>query len=489
MTELYGRVASFIRDHSQLCKKQALVLGVSGGADSLCALDCLHQLGYDVIVAHLDHKLREESGREAAFVRETAEHYGLPYVGGEADVAALTEAGTSIEEAARLARYRFLVQAARAHELEVIATGHTSDDQVETVLMHLLRGSGPAGLRGMLPTIDMGDWVGVPGVEGLRLVRPLLEVSRAEARDHCREVGLVPRIDPSNLDPVFYRNRLRHHLLPILETYNPGIRQVLLRTAKVMAAEADFMEGQVEERWPSVVHAASAEALFLRRERFLEQPLAIQRSILRKAIFRLRQELRDVGFEQIERGIDFIENGEVGKQWHVGANLVFTSMYDELALAPEGARLPFERFPQCRSCKPEHLDPPSEYALRGGRRLRIDVRPSGSDLPEGLFRQDVRHLEAFDVSGLGGRLRVRCPEEGDRIQPLGMEGRMKVSDLLINHRIPRAARPFWPIVEDGAQILWVVGLRRSNAARIEADTQSVVLMRLLPAEEGEHDQT
>jgi tRNA(Ile)-lysidine synthase len=487
MTELYARVANFIRGQSFLCKGQALVLGVSGGADSLCALDCLHHLGYNVIVAHLDHKLRPESGQEAAFVRQTAEDYGLAYVGGEADVAVLAEAGSSLEEAARLARYRFLAEAAREQGVDIIATGHTSDDQVETVLMHLLRGSGPSGLRGMLPMIDMGDWVGIPDAQGLRLVRPLLEVSRSLALGHCRDVGLDPRMDPSNLDPAFYRNRLRHHLLPILETYNPGIRQVLLRTARVMAAEVDFIEGQVKARWSTVVRDESPMALFLRREQFLEQPLAIQRSILRKAIFKLREELRDIGFDQIERGINFVVQGEVGKRWYVGANLVLTSMYDEVALAPEDARLPLPDYPQCVSCEVQRVGPMTEHELRFGRRLRVEVHTKEFAIPDDLFRKEARGIEAFDAYVLEGDLRLRCPAEGDRIQPLGMEGRMKVSDLLINQRFLRAARSHWPIVEDGRQILWVVGLRRSNAALIAPETQEVVLMQLLAPKEGEHD--
>jgi tRNA(Ile)-lysidine synthase len=487
MGKLYDQVAALIRKESLLCKEQALVLGVSGGADSLCALDCLHHLGYKVIVAHLDHKLREESAQEAAFVRKTAEDYGLPYIEGKADVAALAGGGTSIEEAARMARYRFLVNAARESNVEAIATGHTSDDQVETVLMHFLRGSGPSGLRGMLPSIEMDDWTGIPDAEGLRLIRPLLGVSRVATNEHCVDIGLTPRIDVSNLDPAYYRNRLRHHLLPILETYNPGVRQILLRTGKVMAAEAEFMHGEVEKRWSSVVRKAGPAVLLLLRESFLKQPLAIQRSLLRAAISTLREGLRDIGFDQIERGIHFIEHGEAGKQWHVGANLVLTSMYDEVALAPDGARLPFRDYPQCQTCEVQILDPPTLHPLRDGWHLQVDLRPTAKELPEDLFKTEGRGVEAFTTSELVGSLRLRCPKEGDRLQPLGMAGQMKVSDLLVNRHIPQAARSFWPIVADGEQILWVVGLRRSSAARLEPETRKVVLMQLIPPEEGEHD--
>lgn len=486
MSTLYDQVRSFIRSESLLHDRQSLLIGVSGGGDSLCLLDCLVQLGYHVIVAHLDHKLRPESGEEAAFVEAVAMRYGIPFMKGEAEVEAYSAEISSLEEAARLARYRFLVQAAREKDLGVIATGHTADDQAETVLMHLLRGAGPSGLAGIRPEQDLGRWAGFSMAEGISLVRPLLRATRAQTHEHCRDVGLVPRQDKSNLDPNFYRNRLRHHLLPILETYNPAIRDVLIRTAEVMAAEVEFMEQQVDRRWSAVVYEASPQAIVFRRERFLDQPLAVQRSILRRAAFSLRLDLRDFGFEHVDRGIAFIRESRAGKQWHIGGGLVLTSMYDDVVLTPEGGSVPLHRFPQCESCEVRVLSPIKEQPLKHGWELQLHLEPSASELPAGLYEKDVRSVEAFDANGLRGDLILRCPREGDRLHPFGMDGEMKVADLFVNHRVPRAARRRWPIIADSSQILWVVGLRRSSAAPIVDSTKKRLVMRLVPPEEGEH---
>ena len=248
-----ARVADFISRTGMLKAKQPVIVGVSGGADSLCLLDCLHRLRYSLVLAHFDHQLRADSGEDADFCREMAERYGIQAAIEAGDVRAFADQGRSLEEAARLLRYRFLARTANKHGATVIATGHTADDQVETILMHFLRGSGPSGLSGMLPSTALDDWVDIPEGEGVDLIRPLLELTRAQTSGHCREQGLAPIEDSTNQDPSFFRNRLRHELLPELETYNPGVRNVLLRTGHVMSAIAqlhkDLVRSSLFPRW------------------------------------------------------------------------------------------------------------------------------------------------------------------------------------------------------------------------------------------------
>ncbi len=165
----YQQVSDFIERHQLLNRGDRVVIGVSGGPDSLCLLDSLHHLGYPLICAHLDHGLRPESSDEAAYAKSIAQSYNLPFEIEKQDVALKAGSGVSLEEAARLARYNFLVRVARKNDVHVIATGHTADDQVETVLMHFLRGTGPSGLRGMLPDTPLDSWVGIADAQGILL--------------------------------------------------------------------------------------------------------------------------------------------------------------------------------------------------------------------------------------------------------------------------------------------------------------------------------
>ena len=229
---------TILRDQCGLDPSRPVLAGVSGGPDSLCLLDILHTAGYRVIVAHFNHQMRPEASQEADSVSVRAGRLGLPFVSDCADVRAYAEAhGLSLEEAARMLRYEFLFAAARQHAAQAVAVGHTADDQVETVLMHFLRGAGLSGLKGMeyrmlLPVFD----------RQIPLVRPLLSLWRADTESYCREHALVPHYDASNADQAFFRNRLRHTLLPELEKYNPRFKESVLRSAQALQGDYSALQ-------------------------------------------------------------------------------------------------------------------------------------------------------------------------------------------------------------------------------------------------------
>lgn len=207
-----------------------VLVGVSGGPDSLAAMLLLHRLGpdfgFDVVACHFDHHLREGSADEQRRVRAICEALGLSCITGEGDVAAMaSERRLGVEEAARRMRYQFLAFAAGKERADVVATGHTRDDQAETVLHHILRGSGVRGIRGMVPRSPL------PGAEAQVLVRPLLCLGRVDTVAICSHAGIEPILDPSNADIGFTRNRIRHELLPTLERLNPSAKDALVRLA------------------------------------------------------------------------------------------------------------------------------------------------------------------------------------------------------------------------------------------------------------------
>lgn len=452
--DLLDPVRRHIEQQRLLAPGQALVVGVSGGADSLCLLDCLRRLAYKCVVAHLDHGLRPASRREAQRVGQLAASLGLPFESGRAGLAG---ARGSLEEAARIERYRFLASVAHSHSASAIAVGHTADDQAETVLMHLLRGAGPEGLRGMLPVTRLGDWVGVPDAGELILVRPLLEVRRQQTQAHCRAIGWEPIVDESNADPRFFRNRLRHALLPELERYNPRIRAVLARTAQVMAGQAALTEELLERAWDDWVRSAGEGALALQRSQLEAAPLALQRAALRRAVSELRPELRDVGFDTVERVVRGVQRGNGHRRTIVGG-LEVVPLEDELILRRPGAAISFPGLPQLPDRQPQPLPLPGSLQLASGWQLAAEPSPPAD------WRPASRYQTLLDCDRMGGELTVRTPQPGDRIRPLGMRGSVKLSDLFVNRKVPWPARERWPLVCAGSEILWAVGLHVSRSA-------------------------
>ena len=269
-------VTTYIDKHQLLPPGGEVIVAVSGGADSLCLLHLLNQLcgpgkrysGVSLHAAHLNHRLRgEASNRDAATVASIVESWGVPFTLGEVDVAELAQAERrSLEDAARSARYRFLREVAQG---QTIAVAHQADDQVETLLLHFLRGSGLTGMVGMLPRQQ-------------DIIRPLLEVRHAQTVAYCQEHGIEPLEDVSNTDPRFLRNRIRHELVPLLESLNPGFDSTLLRNAGVIQVDVEWLEAQLEACWPAVVISEQDDVITLRLEALSSLPLSLQRHLLRR---------------------------------------------------------------------------------------------------------------------------------------------------------------------------------------------------------------
>jgi tRNA(Ile)-lysidine synthase len=472
-----SRVGDYIRKEGLLIQGQKVVVGVSGGPDSLCLLDCLNRLGYEVIVAHLDHQLRPESPKEADYVREVAASYGLPSFFSSEDVRREAAAGRSIEEAARLARYRFFTRTARELKVDTIATGHTADDQAETVLMHFIRGAGQSGLRGILPSTQLDTGMGIPEGSGIRLVRPLLEITRDETVAHCEAIGLEPVLDPSNLDLAFFRNRLRHELLPLLETYNRGIRLSLRRLAQVMAGNTELIADLVKSRWEMLVAERSGGALAIHVEPFMGQPIALQRALLREAITGRLPELRDLGFDTIQRCIVFIQDRQRGMRHTLPGGFELIHMGEQVILQTSEQILEFPEFPQMPSEAELTVSVPGKTHLAMGWWIEATIEEAPDHRALNSLIDQGDSVASMDVDP-GEPLILRLKRPGDRIRPLGMEGTTKVADVFIDQNIPQAARALWPLVTQADCLAWIVGIRLSEDVRITDQTQRYVRLRL-----------
>ncbi len=469
-----------------------VVVAVSGGPDSLCLLHVLCALRgeYNIRlhVAHLNHCLRgAESAADSAFVWEIAAAWGLPLTRSSVNVRALAQREHgSVEETARRERYRFLASVAVEVGAKCIALGHNADDQTETVLMHWLRGSGLAGLCGMRPksplgALRLGTDAAVPS--DLYLIRPLLYVPRAEIETYCREHGLQPRFDRSNLDTTYFRNRIRHELIPYLEGYNPNIRELIRRSAEAMAGDYDIVRREVERAWATVVRRESENWIILHLAEWQSLPVGLQRSVLRLAVQKLRRHLRDIGWEHIENAVWTARQGQTGAQATLPDGLMLTVGYDELVIGEAGAA-PDDRppFPWLEG-GPIEVTVPGETPLgRSGWRV---VATWLDATPEQLRRveSNADPNQAFLDGDALGRLVFRPRQPGDRFQPLGMAGQSKsLHEFMINQKVPARWRDLTPILTSDQRIAWVAGWRMDERFKVTPQTRRILHLRLVRAE-------
>ena len=466
---LLARVAAFAREACGLPAGARVVVGVSGGADSLTLLDALHRLGYAVVAAHYHHGLRPEADADEAAARRAAAELGVPWVREGGDVAALAaRRNLPLEAAAREARYRFLFAVARQHHAAAVATGHTADDQVETVLMHILRGSGLNGLGGLRPRRVFPAWD-----ENIPLVRPLLPLRRAETVAYARARGLPVRWDLSNWQRAFFRNRVRLDLLPRLRAEQPAVDTALLRLAEAAAADEDFLAAEAARRLPAVLAAEGEGYIAFHRPAFLQAHPALQRRWLRWAAQRLAGALPE--FEQVEAARRHAHrSGGPGRDWFGG--LMLWVEPQQVWLARDAGALPAEAWPQLPADGVFRLPPGGRLALAAGWALQVS-RPQ--PLPENWRAEAAPHIAWLDADALVFPLEVRPRRPGDAIALLGMGGRrQKVSDLMVNARLPWRLRARWPLVVSRNQIVWAPLLAVSHHARITDHTRRVVRVTL-----------
>ncbi len=473
----------FVREHRLVPAGSILLVAVSGGADSICLLHLLVRLSSELDirlhVAHLDHMLRgAESKADADYVARLARELGVPATVEKRDVAAYRkEKRISLEEAAREVRYRFLADTASSVGAGRISTGHTQDDQLETILMHLVRGTGTRGLIGLKPVSQwkLNGW-------SVTIVRPLLEVSRQETAEYCQSHKLNPRMDTSNLELSPLRNRIRQQLLPLLKSYNPGVAQALLRASAIAGGEIAFLDGEVSRLWNEVVQKQEG-VIILDKERFSRLPPALKRHLLRTAIEGLWGSLKDIEARHIQ-GIMAALDKPAGKQIGLPGGLVFSIEYDRYLLGLEPASLC--PFPELTG--ESALKIPGETRLPGWQVEATVGKPEGTlallktpvPLPfskgkgvKGVGLTD--NLTAcFDFDKTGDEIMVRTRKRGDSFRPLGSVGSKKLNEFMIDARIPRTWRERIPVVFSPEHILWLVGYRIDEKVKVTEATRQVL---------------
>lgn len=466
------RVFQFIQENRLTIPGQKILVAVSGGPDSVCLLHILSklqgELGLRLHVAHLNHQLRGEGAEaDARYVAELARRLNIPATIEKRDVAGYqSEHRLSLEEAAREVRYIFLAQTAGSLGIDRVAVGHTQNDQVETILLHIIRGTGIQGLRGLQPCHSL-QFSG----NRLTLIRPLLGVKRQETEEYCSQLHLSPCLDTSNLSFSLFRNRVRRELLPLLQTYNPGVFESLLRIGRISRDELSFLEVEMAKIRDKILRREGS-TLVLDKNRLMALAPALQRELLRQAIDALLGTLKDIEARHIEEMLEALGK-PAGKRIMLPGGMIFSIEYDRylLGLSPQ------ELNPLPQLWGEYDIDIPGETRVPGWNieaRVVLREEMSGSRV---LDNPD-RFSGYFDMDKVGNKIKVRTRRRGDRFQPLGMDCPKKVGEFMLDARIPRAWRDRIPILCSPRQIIWVAGWRIDERVKVTEETRQVLCLTM-----------
>lgn len=486
------RVSDALVEHDLAGRR--ILVALSGGPDSLTLLHALHSArndcGLTLYGAHLNHKLRgAESDADTEFAMSAFAQIGIPFTCESADVAAYRDKRRlSLEDAARQVRYAFLADAAERHGADAIALGHTADDQAETVLMHIIRGSGLDGIRGMqtLSTrriAAMRDRKGAGKCEKIALFRPLLSTTRAQTHAYCAALGLTPRIDSSNASPEFLRNRIRLELMPLLEQMNPSVQSALLRLARNATQDSDYIRERAAAVWEDVAQTTGdghGKVVVLNTAALCHEHPAIQGYVLRHAVEAIGGEVTQRHILEATR----LLSGAPSKTLNLPGRLRLTTDYGKAFIGNADAldeRL--SSLPKLRDEFP--LTVPGEVQA-GAWRIRATIEElkvsehektlaNARKIAASAEWQDgVTIVETLDHDRVGSELRIRTRQPGDRFQPLGMAGSKSLREFMIDARVPRRWREGLPLLVSERGIVCVPAWRIADWARITDATKRVL---------------
>lgn len=464
MPGLIERVKLQINKFNMIKPGYRILVGVSGGPDSIALLHILSALqsGLQIktYVAHVNHMLRgKESEEDACSVKEFAEKLSLPYFTENVDVRSYQKSsGLSLQEAAREVRYAFFERTARRMGADKVALGHHADDQAETLLLNLLRGTGLSGLKG------------IPYVRG-KYIRPLLEIRRHEIEDYCRRHVLPVRQDSSNLKPVYTRNRIRLQLLPLLERdYNPQIVSALGRLSNICREEDNYLEQRTMEVYRSLLEEEKNKELVFNKEGLQSLPSFLCRRVLRLAWQQVTGETKELSYYHVEQLIKILQK-------KAGGNVI---------ILPRGIRaVKTQLFLRLSKNAETHPVPPYKYDLTVPGITYIpevdtDLRAELMIAADAPSFEEISSKEALlDYDLIKEPLQVRRRQEGDVFSPIGLGGTLKLKKFFIDNKISRYERDRIPLVVSGKDILWVGGLRPGENWKVTDKTTRCLYLQIM----------
>jgi tRNA(Ile)-lysidine synthase len=495
-TALEQRVLDFIRQSRMVSAGDRVGVAVSGGADSVALLRLLeslrHELGVTLLALHFDHMLRgTESDADARFVEELARASGLEYIKAREDVrAAATESGLNVEEAARRLRYGFFERVLADQKATRIAVAHTADDQAETVLGHIMRGTGLTGLAGIYPIVESPS--------GGSIVRPLLQIRRHELRDYLQACGQDWREDATNMDQTRLRARLRPQLVPVLERdFSSGIVQHLGDLARFAREEESFWSALVEDRlakYTKITSSTSSERKLTIGARDLFLPLTFGRTgeqtavastralterLIRRLYERVRGDRRGLSARHVEQVIRLAAESTSGKRLRLPGKIAVERVFDDIVFSP------IDQQDRAASARETKIEPAAyQYVVnltdRGATTVPVPelstcFRLKIVDWP--LAESDTKtDSAAFDAGALRSPLLLRSWRPGDAYRPRGHRQSRKLKQMFQVERVPRRQRVRWPVLESAGQVIWARGMAPAQEFCVRKGTRVGLLI-------------
>lgn len=451
---MLDKVKKTLKKYNMLTQGEKIVLGVSGGADSIALLYSLNELidyGLELIIAHLNHRLRvDEAKRDADFVKEIAKSLGLTFVYAEVDTLKYKEESQlSTEDAARQLRYKFFDQVMSKHYATKLATAHTLDDQAETVLMRLIRGSGSKGLSGIPPV-------------SINIIRPLIEISRSEIENYLNSRDIKWVEDASNVSREFLRNRIRHDLIPELESYNPQIKETLAKTADILRAEYEFIKIETEKYFNEVFSENRSEITgnLLKYESIDK---ILRYSLLRTAIENLNRNLKNISSIHIISADDFLLSETASGQIELPEETVIVKGYDTF-LVTKKSEIEREFYYSIQS--------PGKWSFP---ELEVEISLVKT---QSLEKKD-ESVAYFDPELVKFPIEVRSFKTGDRFSPLGMQSSKKLQDYFTDIKLPKFLRSRVPIFISDGEIMWAGGIRIDDRFKVTDKKGEVLKIKLV----------
>ncbi|MCY6356599.1 tRNA lysidine(34) synthetase TilS [Clostridium sp. ZS2-4] len=457
---MIDKVIGYIRDNKMFNKGDKVVVGVSGGPDSICLVHVLHvlqdKLGIDLVAAHINHCLRgEEADKDEEYVKKFCQNIGIECFVKKIDVHKVSiEKGISCETAGREVRYEFFKEVLEKINGQKIAVAHNANDQAETVLMRIMRGSGLEGL------------VGIRAVREGIYVRPILHINRKEIEGYCESNKLNPRIDKTNLENIFTRNKIRLELIPYIENnFNKDIIDGINRLADTIRKDNDYINFIAGELYRKYCKNNKGEVIIY-KDAFKEDEAILTR-IIRMAFKTLKGDLRN--FERVHvYDIINIQRHSTGKIIMLPNNIEVLNNYGDVHI--------YVKKDKKVSSKEEHsliVDCENNLKEIG---LKVNLKLIKDNIPKDFKKNNL--IKYFDYDKMNGDIKLRHRRNADKFTPLGMKGSKKLKDLFIDLKIPQNERDSIPLICFGEEIAWVVGYRVSNKFKTDENTQNILQIKI-----------
>lgn len=457
-----------LNEQYQLWERGAMVVvAVSGGPDSMALLHLLHRMTGEsamlkgVYAVHINHGLRGvESEEDEEYVREFCDRYHIPLQVERVDVKGYQQAsGLGIQEAARYLRYQVMERIAVTMDADVVATAHHADDQIETMLMRLIRGTGPEGLRGIPVKRRQGE---------ITIIRPLLSCYKDELEQYCEENEIHPRMDSSNETDKYTRNRLRRRVIPLLRELNPRVGEAFLQLRQIVESENEWMEKMARDSLQKVILEKDQHKIIIQRDLFQKYELPLQRRVCKLILsclfdtgsgewtFALVQDILKVIHSSSPSAFHLLPGGgEVRRR------------YDHVLFLRESGDKAIKKF------RYELKIPGITYIPELDLSIFAEITDDPPRLADGTERRAV-----FDLDALNGPLIVRTREQGDRIQLMHGKGSQKLKDVLINQKIPKDERDLFPVITMENKVIWIPGIKRSGLGLVSTSTEKFLILEV-----------